>query len=576
MHTLKNFLLFVGAVGHMLFFTACSEDEGTTVDPENPVTETPSGVDVQLTNDGTFGDYLTDAEGRTLYFFTQDANGESACEGGCEAAWPVFHADDLSVGEGLAAADFATITRPDGSSQTTYKGWPLYRFASDANAGDITGDGSGGVWYVAKPDYTVMLAHQDIAGIEGESDQYLVDAAGNTLYFFLNDEEGVSNCEGGCLASWPSFAGSTPPVLPSALSAEGFGSITGTDGQPQLTYRGRPMYYFAQDQQRGDVIGEGASDVWFVFNDANLAKVGDGGETPPETPAVTLADSDEHGSYLVDAEGRTLYFFANDADGKSACEGGCEAAWPVFHSEALTVGEELETDDFATITRPDGSSQTTYKGWPLYRFASDANAGDITGDGSGDVWFVAKPDYSVMVSYQDITDIEGDRDRYLVDAEGNTLYFFLNDEEEVSNCEGGCLASWPAFAGSNDLVVPSILSADAFGSITGTDGQPQMTYRNWPMYYFAQDQQRGDVIGEGASDVWFVFNDATLEKTKEEENPQPSQEVTLEDSDEYGRYLVDVEGRTLLIVTFCDDCAIRPLRRLSADFVASLDDRRSC
>ncbi len=71
-------------------------------------------------------------------------------------------------------------------------------------------------------------------------------------------------------------------VLPSALSAEGFSRITGTDGQPQITYRGRPMYFFAQDQQRGDVIGEGASDVWFVFNDANLEKVGDGVDVPEE------------------------------------------------------------------------------------------------------------------------------------------------------------------------------------------------------------------------------------------------------------------------------------------------------
>ena len=142
MHTLKNYLIFILAFGHMLFFTACSEDEDPAlIDPENPAKrKNRPEVDVQLTNDGTFGDYLTDAEGRTLYFFTNDADGTSACEGGCEAAWPVFHAEDLAVGEGLEAADFSSITRPDGSQQTTFKGWPLYRFASDTNAGDITGD----------------------------------------------------------------------------------------------------------------------------------------------------------------------------------------------------------------------------------------------------------------------------------------------------------------------------------------------------------------------------------------------------------------------------------------------------
>lgn len=269
------------AIGHLLFFTACSEDDDAAPDtPEYPVTEEPAGADIQLVNDGTFGNYLADAEGRTLYFFTKDADGASTCEGGCEAAWPVFNADDLTVGEGLEVADFGSITRPDGSKQTTFKGWPLYRFASDANAGDISGDGSGDVWFVAKSDYNVMLANQDIEDIEGDNDRYMVDAEGNTLYFFLNDEEGVSNCEGGCLASWPSFAGSSDLVLPSALSADAFGSITGTDGQPQMTYRGRPMYFFAQDQQRGNVIGEGASDVWFVFNETTLEKVKEEEEVP--------------------------------------------------------------------------------------------------------------------------------------------------------------------------------------------------------------------------------------------------------------------------------------------------------
>ena len=226
-----------------------------------------------------------------------------------------------------------------------------------------------------------------------------------------------------------------------------------------MTYRGRPMYFFAQDQQRGDVIGEGASDVWFVFNEANLEKAGEVVDVPEEeeTEGVNLEDSNEFGSYLVDGEGRTLYFFAKDANGESACEGGCEAAWPVFHGEELEIGEGLDAADFGTITRPDGSKQTTYQGWPLYYFASDENAGDISGDGSGDVWFVAKPDYSVMSANQDIADIEGDSDRYLVDAKGNTLYFFLNDEEGISNCEGGCLASWPSFAGSNSVVLPSTL-----------------------------------------------------------------------------------------------------------------------
>ena len=69
------------------------------------------------------------------------------------------------------------------------------------------------------------------------------------------------------------------------------------------------------------------------------------------------------------------------------------------------------------------------------------------------------------------------------------------------------------------------------------------------MYYFAQDQQRGDVIGEGASDVWFVFNEANLAKEKaEEEVPQVDQEVTLEASDAYGSYLVECRGKDVVLL----------------------------
>jgi predicted lipoprotein with Yx(FWY)xxD motif len=49
------------------------------------------------------------------------------------------------------AGDFGTITREDGKKQTTYKGMPLYYFAGDKKAGDVTGQGMGKVWYVANP-----------------------------------------------------------------------------------------------------------------------------------------------------------------------------------------------------------------------------------------------------------------------------------------------------------------------------------------------------------------------------------------------------------------------------------------
>jgi len=92
--------------------------------------------------------YLSDGEGRSLYFFSQDTKGTattdpvSACtSAGCLGNWPIFVAGDAVVPSALAASDFTVFTRPDGRTQSAYKGHPLYFFAGDATAGDTNGRG---------------------------------------------------------------------------------------------------------------------------------------------------------------------------------------------------------------------------------------------------------------------------------------------------------------------------------------------------------------------------------------------------------------------------------------------------
>ena len=80
-------------------------------------------IQLATTSDGV--NFLTDADGMTLYYYTLDTNGQSACYGGCAKAWPIFYTPAISVPAPLDAADFGTITRTDGSKETTYKGWPL-------------------------------------------------------------------------------------------------------------------------------------------------------------------------------------------------------------------------------------------------------------------------------------------------------------------------------------------------------------------------------------------------------------------------------------------------------------------
>jgi predicted lipoprotein with Yx(FWY)xxD motif len=94
------------------------------------------------------GAVLTDAKGMTLYTFDKDADGKSACNGPCATNWPVLKAEASDKAEG----GYTIIKRDDGSMQWAYKGKPLYTFAKDQKAGDITGDGFlNGAWHLATP-----------------------------------------------------------------------------------------------------------------------------------------------------------------------------------------------------------------------------------------------------------------------------------------------------------------------------------------------------------------------------------------------------------------------------------------
>jgi len=103
--------------------------------------------------DTSLGKVLVDGAGLTLYAFTADGGGKSACNGGCAANWPPLAGGAApTLGAGLSAADFASITRDDGSVQATFHGMPLYNYAGDKAAGDVNGQGLSGKWYVVGAD----------------------------------------------------------------------------------------------------------------------------------------------------------------------------------------------------------------------------------------------------------------------------------------------------------------------------------------------------------------------------------------------------------------------------------------
>jgi predicted lipoprotein with Yx(FWY)xxD motif len=101
------------------------------------------------------------------------------------------------------------------------------------------------------------------------------------------------------------------------------------------------------------------------------------------------------GRILVDARGRTLYLFAKDRNGKSACSGGCAAYWPpVIASGKPRAGAGAKQSLLGTTRRADGRRQVTYRHHPLYRYVGDTAKGQTNGQGldlSGGEWWVLSP-----------------------------------------------------------------------------------------------------------------------------------------------------------------------------------------
>lgn len=273
---LKRNLLAVLCIA--MVFSACkknSSDEPTTP----PVTNNNKGI--QLATDAKFGSVLTDKDGKTLYFFASDAAGVPTCTGGCETAWPLYYSSDASTDLNLNKAEVGEVTRADGRKQSTYRGYPLYYYAGDSAAGQIKGDGVSGIWFVAKPDYSLMLANAQLFGnntnytstyaVGTGNTIYLTDSKGRTLYAFAPDKNGINTYTKGATQEgiWPVYESEVLNV-PSAIAKADVGVITvATIGKKQLTYKGWPLYYWISDVKRSDnlgiVIGKGPGLTWPVL-----------------------------------------------------------------------------------------------------------------------------------------------------------------------------------------------------------------------------------------------------------------------------------------------------------------------
>lgn len=97
------------------------------------------------------GGMVVDSKGMTLYTYSDDTPGNSACNDKCAQDWPPVLASASDTG--TENGDWSIITRKDGKKQWALMDSPLYTYSRDKKKGDMTGDGAdGGKWAMATMD----------------------------------------------------------------------------------------------------------------------------------------------------------------------------------------------------------------------------------------------------------------------------------------------------------------------------------------------------------------------------------------------------------------------------------------
>ncbi|MFL5514975.1 MAG: cupredoxin domain-containing protein [Gemmatimonadales bacterium] len=232
---------------------------------------------LQVAHDPAVGAFLTDAAGKTLYLFTKDTTaGKSACTDQCAQNWPPLTAQDGMALPAGVPGTLGTIQRADGTKQVTYNDIPLYTYAKDNEAGDVYGQGAGGVWFIVPPgaqlgsypaatgqgtpvpDTTVHI------GFTEELGPFLIDSNGKAVYLFTKDvTAGQSTCTADCAKSWPAVPATAMMQLPAGIQGT-LTAITRPDGTKQLAYNDIPLYFYAKDNEPGDTYGQAVGDVWYI------------------------------------------------------------------------------------------------------------------------------------------------------------------------------------------------------------------------------------------------------------------------------------------------------------------------
>jgi len=149
---LKRFFVIAFSVFMAMFLAACGSS--TTIGG-GPYGTGSSSTVIQTANVAVKGQsevVLTDAQGKTLYYYTLDPATQSTCSSSCAQLWhPLLFTGSGELSSSTSLSGKLSVQMDANGTQIEYNGHPLYTFSGDTAPGQTNGEGLFGMWFVATP-----------------------------------------------------------------------------------------------------------------------------------------------------------------------------------------------------------------------------------------------------------------------------------------------------------------------------------------------------------------------------------------------------------------------------------------
>jgi predicted lipoprotein with Yx(FWY)xxD motif len=134
---------------------------------------------------------------------------------------------------------------------------------------------------------------------------------------------------------------------------------------------------------------------------AGFLATGSNARSATRTNATVALRKTKLGLILVNSRAHTIYLFAKDQKGKSACSASCAKFWlPLLTKAKPTAGTGVKAALLGTTRRSGGELQVTYNKHPLYTFLLDKRAGQTNGEANlafGAKWYAVSANGTAVI-----------------------------------------------------------------------------------------------------------------------------------------------------------------------------------